>query len=207
MSAASQLFRDTNSPEAFIQGFCGHIAETVLRIEPQAVSGLISAIEEAAAGDQSVFLIGNGGSAAVASHFVSDLSVHGAAAGRRGLRVQALTDNVSSITAIGNDYCFEEIFSRQLEAHMRPGDLVIALSVSGNSPNILRAIEYANTHGGRTYSCAGFDGGQLKGLSQRCIHIESARKEYGIIEDLFGAILHMVSRYIALKRAEQESSK
>ena len=206
MSAVAQLFHDAHSPEAFIEGVCRHIAETVLRIEPSAVAGLISAIEEAAKGDHSVFLIGNGGSAAVASHFVSDMSVHGAAVGRRGMRVQALTDNISCITAIGNDYCFEDIFARQLEAQMRPGDLVIALSVSGNSPNILRAIEYANAHGGHTYSCAGFDGGQLKTLSQRCIHIESLRKEYGIVEDVFGAILHMVSRYIALKRAEQESS-
>lgn len=204
MSVAAHLFRSTDSPEAFIRGFCGHIAETIVRLDPGSICGLIDCIEAAAAGDHTVFLIGNGGSAAVASHFVSDLSVHCTAKGQRGLRVYALTDNVSSITAIGNDFCFEDVFSRQLEAQMRPGDLVIALSVSGNSANILRAVEYANAHGGVTFSCTGFDGGRLKPLSQRCIHVESARKEYGVVEDVFCAILHMASRYIALKGASAE---
>lgn len=200
MNTLETLFHDADSPQAYVKGFCAHMAEVLQRLDPDGVAALIDAVETAGRDDRTIFLVANGGSAAVAGHYVNDLSANSVVEGQPGLRVMSLTDNASSITALANDASFEEVFSIQLRAWMRPGDLVILMSVSGNSPNLVRAAEHANAHGGRTFACTGFDGGRLKALCHQCIHVPTTRDEYGPVEDIFSVIMHIVTGYLTMKR-------
>jgi D-sedoheptulose 7-phosphate isomerase len=114
--------------------------------------------------------------------------------------VMSLADSGPAVTALGNDVCFEEIFAEQLRAWMRPGDLLIVMSCSGNSPNVLRAVEQARQCGGKTAGVVGFDGGKLRDLVDLPIHIESGCDEYGPVEDAFSVVMHAVCGYIIMSR-------
>lgn len=205
MNKLAELYQKADSPRAYVEGFRDHMARVVQSLDAGGTAKLIELVEQACRDDKTVFLVANGGSAAVSTHWVNDLSANTVIDGQPGIRVMSLTDNASSLTAVANDACFEDVFAIQLKANMRPGDLVIALSVSGNSPNIVRAIEYANAHGGRTVGCVGFDGGRVKQLAQHVIHIPSTRDEYGPVEDMFSVIMHAVTGYITMKRGRKLS--
>ena len=144
-----------------------------------------------------VFFIGNGGSAATASHFANDLAI-GTRTLEKPFRVISLTDNVAVMTAIGNDYGYEQIFLQQLKTVMDPHDVVVAISASGNSPNLLTAIEWANAHGAITIGLTGFDGGRLASLAQQRVHIPSNKGEYGPVEDAHMILDHIVGNYLML---------
>ena len=194
------MFQQSASPEEYIAGYCAHMQKLLEAVDAKAVAKLTALIEEAGDKDKTIFLVANGGSAVVGSHWVTDLSIHSVVEGRLGFRVISLADNPYSMTALANDTTFEQAFALQLKAAMRPGDLVIALSVSGNSPNILRAIEYANEFGAVTVGCTGFDGGALRTLAQHSVHLESTRDEYGPVENTFDLIMHIVTGYLTMKR-------
>jgi D-sedoheptulose 7-phosphate isomerase len=161
---------------------------------------LIEVLEHANDADATVFVLGNGGSGAVAAHWVTDLGVNTIVPNRTGYRVVSLGDSPSSLTAVGNDIEFSEVFVTQLRAGLRPGDVVIALSVSGTSLNVVRAIEYANEVGAITVAMTGMDGGKLKTLADISIHTESTTDEYGPMEDMFSVFMHVVTGYIAQRR-------
>ena len=138
-----------------------------------------------------IFACGNGGSASTASHFCQDLAkstICGDHAAR--LRVVALTDSVSALTAWANDHGYQAVFEQPLRALGRPGDLLIAISGSGNSPNVLGAVRYANMSGISTFALTGFDGGELKRLAQDGVHVEAAEME--LAENAHMVILHHV---------------
>ena len=119
-------------------------------------------------------------------------------AGRPQLACISLADNVPFITAIGNDLSFDDIFSRQLENLLGPKDVVMLVSGSGNSPNLLRAAEYANSKGALTVGLLGFDGGKLKGLVKVAVLVES--DQYGVIEDLHMSIGHILTFFLKQRR-------
>ena len=137
-----------------------------------------------------IFVMGNGGSATTAMHFARDLQIGTAVAGKPRLRVTCLADNVASITAIANDISYDCIFEEQLIGQLEEGDVVIGISASGNSPNILRAIEYARKHGAITIGFIGFGGGKLKRLCQKSIILSS--RAYGQVEDVHMVIAHII---------------
>ncbi len=141
--------------------------------------------------DRQIFVCGNGGSAATASHFTTDM-VKGASYGRpQRFRILALTDSLPTVTAYANDVSYEAVFVEQLRNFARPGDLVMGISGSGNSPNVLRAIEYANAVGCRTIGLTGRDGGQLARLAQLVIHVPEPHM--GRIEDAHLVVCHMIA--------------
>lgn len=190
-------------PEEFVAGYCGRFASLLSELNRSEVSQTIKAIEAVRQRDQTIFLIGNGGSASVCSHFANDLSpksliVGPGTEGFQGGKVLALADNLPLLTAIANDSGYEDVFAVCLEAQMEPRDLVIAMSVSGNSPNIIKAVEYANSHGGETIGWTGFDGGRLREICF-CIHTPSTKDEYGPVEDMFSILVHLISNYLHLK--------
>jgi D-sedoheptulose 7-phosphate isomerase len=159
-------------------------------IPVEAVAQIIEKLRRALKEDRQIFVFGNGGSAANSSHFVTDLG-KGASdkvAGR--FRCLSLNDNVSWITALGNDYAYEDIFARQLMNYGRPGDIVLALSVSGNSPNVTRAVEWAKQHGLQTIALVGAKRGKLADLADQVIVIQSTH--YGRVEDAHMGICHML---------------
>src|SRR5262245_37524129 len=119
-------------------------------IPPEGVSQLIRTLSDAFKNERQVFVFGNGGSAANASHFATDLGKGASDKLGKRFRVMSLNDNMSWLTALGNDYAYEDIFVRQLENYGRPGDIALGLSVSGGSPNVVKALEWAKQHGLRT---------------------------------------------------------
>ena len=159
-------------------------------LKPSELAGLIETLKTAWKADSQIFAIGNGGSAANASHFAVDLGKGSSDALPRRFRVLSLTDNVAWLTALGNDYRSEEIFTRQLANYARTGDVLIAASVSGNSPNLVHAFEWAKANGVKTIALVGAKRGRLAELADQCIVIEDTH--YGRVEDVQMHILHLL---------------
>jgi D-sedoheptulose 7-phosphate isomerase len=159
-------------------------------IPQEAVARLVDRFRAALAEDRQIFVFGNGGSAANASHFITDLGKGASDKIGKRFRCLSINDNVSWITALGNDYAYEDVFVRQLENYARPGDLVMVMSVSGNSPNVVKAVEWAKRHGVYTVALVGGKRGRLADIADTPIVIDS--HHYGRVEDAHMAICHMV---------------
>jgi D-sedoheptulose 7-phosphate isomerase len=167
-------------------------------LDLDAVTRLAKAIEHAERDGNTVYVMGNGGSAATASHMATDLCKTAAVKGRTPVKCVALTDNVAYITAIGNDLSFDEIFAYQLQGLVEEGDVAILISGSGNSPNLLRAAEVAKKAGATTAALLGFDGGLLKAKVDVAVHVPSV--QYGVIEDLHMSIGHILTFYLKQRK-------
>jgi D-sedoheptulose 7-phosphate isomerase len=162
-------------------------------IDLDKVQEVIDAFAEARDRNRQIFVFGNGGSASTASHFTCDM-VKGASFNReQRFRIMALTDSLPTITAYSNDVAYDCIFTEQLKNFARPDDLVMGISGSGNSPNVLRAMEYANSIGCKTVALTGRDGGQLGPMAQINVHV--ANPHMGRIEDAHMIICHMICYY------------
>lgn len=142
-------------------------------VDANEVTAFIDAIHDAYQRDATVFVIGNGGSAANASHLAQDLAKGTCSdlSSDRRIRALSLTDNFAFFSALGNDEGYDQVFVQQLRTFYRPGDVLIAISGSGNSPNVLRAIEYANANGMTTIGVTGFDGGKLHSMAGSVVHV------------------------------------
>jgi D-sedoheptulose 7-phosphate isomerase len=176
--------------------FLDRVGEELLRIDPAEVKALADAIYACYEGRRFVFLCGNGGSGSNCSHFCEDLGKGTLRRedfdndARRRLRVLSLTDNTPYILAWGNDEGFDRVFVEQLKNLASPGDLLIAISGSGNSPNVLKAVDWANRHGLRTFGCTGFSGGKLRTLAQQGLHVPL--DDMGIVESIHLTAFHWV---------------
>ena len=155
--------------------------------------GCIRLLLDAYRQDKQIFLAGNGGSAATANHFLCDFGKNAVRGNRRRFRVISVCDNIERITSLGNDIAYEAVFSEQLVNLMNAGDLLIVISASGSSPNILRACEYARERGARVMALAGFSGGKLKDLADAALF--SAMTSYERLEDLHLMLLHLFVCY------------
>lgn len=187
---------------SYVQSYFARMSELMQCLDPQAIEQMIQAMEQAAAAGKTIYLIANGGSSAVASHMVNDLVVLGLMPDQTPLRALALSDNAASVLSIGNDFGFEQIFERQLKALLNPGDLVIAMSVSGNSPNILRGVAAARELGAVTVGWAGFGGGALATACDLCIRIPATNDEYGPVEDMFSVLGHASVTWLLMRRGK-----
>jgi len=163
---------------------------TMAAVPVEQIADLRTRFDRALKGDQQIFVCGNGGSAANASHFVTDLGKGASDAIGRRFRCLSLNDNVPWMTAIGNDYAYDDVFLRQLENFARPGDLFMAMSVSGNSPNVIRAVEWAAAHGLDTVGLVGGQGGQLAEKAAFVIQINDTH--FGRVEDAHMLICHLL---------------
>jgi D-sedoheptulose 7-phosphate isomerase len=168
-------------------------------IPVDAVARCIALLASALREDRQIFACGNGGSAANASHFATDLGKGSSDALGRRFRVLSLNDNVSWITALGNDYAYEDIYVRQLENYGRAGDVLLTISVSGNSPNVVKALEWARARGLRTIALVGAKRGRCAELAEEVLVIEDTH--YGRVEDAQMHILHMLC-YAFMERPE-----
>ncbi|HVV70050.1 MAG TPA: SIS domain-containing protein [Verrucomicrobiae bacterium] len=159
-------------------------------IPVEAVARVISDLRKALDEDRQIFVFGNGGSAANASHFATDLGKGASDKLGRRFRVISLNDNVSWMTALGNDYAYEDIFVRQLENYGRPGDIALSLSVSGNSPNCVKALAWAKEHGLWTIALVGAKRGRMAEIAEQVLVI--ADTHYGRVEDAQMGICHLL---------------
>jgi len=159
-------------------------------IPVEAVAKLIEKFQQALAEDRQIFVFGNGGSAANASHFITDLGKGASDKLTRRFRCLSLNDNVSWMTALGNDYNYEDVYLRQLMNYGSEGDVVMGLSVSGSSPNVVRAFEWAKQSGLSTIALVGAKRGRLAEIAEEVIVINSTH--YGRVEDAQMGICHML---------------
>lgn len=184
-----------------VQAYAWEIRTTLERLPWDEIRQAILVLHHARMNGQQVFVMGNGGSAATASHMACDLGKGAAVAGYPGFRAIALTDNMAVFSAYANDCGYEHVFARQLDNLVQPGDVVIGISGSGNSPNVLNAIQLARDHGATTIGLAGFDGGRLKGLVDLCLHVENHCMEQ--VEDIHLMLGHLIAT--ALRQIVAES--
>lgn len=166
------------------------LQQTLDLLPVDAVQTLIELLHEARLANRQVFIMGNGGSASTASHFVCDLGKNTRREGWPPFRVLGLTDNIAALSAYANDEGYDQVFAQQLAPFVQPNDIVIAISTSGNSPNVLEAVKVAAQSKAKTVGFTGFDGGQLAILSDLSIHIRNDCIEQ--VEDIHLILEHMI---------------
>lgn len=196
MNRIQQLQQDRTIAADFARGYLAYVREVLDALDADQIAAFAAALLDARERGARIFFIGNGGSAATASHFANDVAI-GSRAWEKPFRAASLTDNVAVLTALANDYGYEQIFVRQLQALMAPGDVVVAISASGNSPNVVKAIEYANAAGATTIALTAFDGGELRRIARLGVHVPTARGEYGPAEDAHMIVDHLIGAYLA----------
>ncbi len=172
-----------------MRAFLDELGACLAELDETAVARIVDLVVDAHRAGRSVLIMGNGGSAATASHFACDLQA--AARGGRPLRVRSLNDNVPLLTALANDLGYDNVFSEQIASHAAPGDVVIVLSASGDSENIVRAVRTAKEHGAVTVGVLGFGGGRARGLVDHAVVVES--HSFGIVESVHNALEHLVT--------------
>ena len=198
MNRIEEMYADHPDAAGFARAYLDYLSELVKKLDPGPIAAFIQLLETQRQQQRQIFFMGNGGSAATASHFANDVGA-GPRAWDNPYRAIALTDNVAMITAIGNDHGYEEIFIRQLQMLMKAGDAVVAISASGNSPNVVKAVKYANENGATTVGLTGFEGGELAKLAKIKIHVATAKGEYGPVEDLHMVVDHLVGAYLMMR--------
>jgi len=178
---------------SFPQEYKADILKAIETIDLDKVNRAIELIAEARDNGRHIFVCGNGGSASTASHFVCDM-VKGASFNReKRFRIMALTDSLPTITAYSNDVGYDCVFVEQLKNFAEPGDVLLAISGSGNSPNVLRAVEYAKSIGCRTVALSGRNGGPPGPLADG--NIQASNPHMGRIEDMHSIVTHMICYY------------
>lgn len=177
----------------FAAAYLAGSAEVLAAIPPDEVAELIEIARAARDAGRRVFTCGNGGSAATASHFASGLGKDASADGKPRFRALALTDNVAWITSLANDAAYAAIFVEQLKNHADPGDVLVAFSGSGDSPNVIEAVEWANDNGLVTVGVTGARGGKLAALARHSVRVRS--EHIGHVEEGHFLIQHLVTYF------------
>jgi|SaaInlStandDraft_4_1057021.scaffolds.fasta_scaffold07540_4 D-sedoheptulose 7-phosphate isomerase len=181
--------------EKFTKVYVSELKSILDKIDPSVVSDIVRSLNETISKKSRVYILGNGGSSATASHMVNDL---GAGLRRRelvNLDIVSLGDNSPVVTAIANDIGYENIFYMQMKGLINADDVIIAISCSGNSPNITKAVAYAKDLGCEIIGVTGFDGGLLKKMSDINFHIDAPENEYGLVEDAHMILDHLIYSY------------
>jgi phosphoheptose isomerase len=186
------------SAATYFSAYAEETARAASSVEAAAFAHAAAILLEAYTRGATVFSCGNGGSAAIANHLKCDHTKNFRPAPDLAPRVMSLSVNVELLTAIANDLGYEDIFTYQLQSQSGPGDVLIAVSSSGRSPNIVRALEWARDHGLHTIALTGFDGGDARNVAEAVIHVNDTN--YGVVEDLHQAIMHALAQYIRQSR-------
>ena len=193
----------TQDIEKYSKEYFDYLKEIFDKVNLSEIKVFVELILRTRDAGSTIFFMGNGGSAATASHFANDLSF-GTKDYKKPFKAISIADNLSVLTALGNDYGYEDIFSRQLKVYAKKGDIVVGISASGNSQNLLNAFEYCSNIGIKTVALTAFDGGAMKTIADYGIHIPTMEKEYGPAEDLHMILDHLISNYL-LRFVLQES--
>ena len=186
------------SAGSYFDAYAEEMARAAKTVDPEAFDRAAAILTEAYERGARMFSCGNGGSASVANHMQCD-HVKGIRTGSDlAPQVLSLSTNVELLTAIGNDLGYEHVFAYQLQSQARPGDVLVAVSSSGRSPNVVSAIAWARDHGLRTIAITGFGGGQARATAEVAIHVDSTN--YGVVEDLHQSVMHALAQYIKQSR-------
>ena len=190
----------SNNKVEFSKSYTSYLISLLQQLDHNGIAASIDQMEEARQNGNTIFIIGNGGSAATASHIGNDFGLAVLKKSKKSLdksyRALALTDNFSVISAIGNDSSFNNIFLDQLKVHFRKGDKLLAISASGNSPNVITAVEWFIEQGGTVIGWLGFDGGKLKDIVDIPVIVATPNGEYGPVEDIHLIIDHIITTWM-----------
>ena len=173
-----------------INTYLEHEIDTLKALDVNEINAALNLLLETFEGGNTVFVFGNGGSSATASHFQNDFNKGVSEHTEKKFNFQCLNDNVATVMAVANDIGFDEVFRFQLIGHMRPGDVVLAISGSGNSRNVINAVEYAKEQGAKVIGLTGFGGGKLKELSDVSLHVPVNSMQ--ITEDIHMVFDHLM---------------
>jgi D-sedoheptulose 7-phosphate isomerase len=173
-----------------MEDYLHRLSSTIEQLPRDRIARLGSTLLRAYKNDKQVFTLGNGGSASTASHMAADLAQTTIAPNMRRFRITSVNENMSILTAVANDIGYAHVFSKQLSNVICAGDVLIAVSASGNSPNVLEAMRYSQRESAEVVALLGFDGGEAASLADNAIVVPSS--DYGIVEDLHLAINHMI---------------
>jgi D-sedoheptulose 7-phosphate isomerase len=183
----------TDHVKRTVTGYLRVFEKLLHEIDLESVSRVVQRLQIACERGAMVYIAGNGGSAATASHWVNDLGKMTESLALPPMRVMSLSDNVSWLTALANDEGYERIFSGQLENFAQAGDVLIVISASGNSPNLVRAVELARNRGVISIGLLGFDGGVLKKMVDECLWLPSEKGAYGLVESGQALLCHILT--------------
>lgn len=186
------------SAATYFSAYAEELAQSASSIETGAVAQAAAILLDAYTRGATVFSCGNGGSASIANHLQCDHTKNVGRSTDLCPRVMSLSVNVEVLTAIANDHGYEDVFTHQLRSQSRPGDVLVAVSSSGRSANIVTALSWARDHGLGTIALTGFDGGEARAIADVSVHVDGTN--YGVIEDLHQAIMHALAQYIRQSR-------
>jgi len=195
MNTLDKIFSSNNEIKAFAESYIDYLSRVLRDISLDDIERFVDVLLSARERGSTIYFIGNGGSAATASHFANDIAV-GTRTYEKPFRVISLCDNQAVITAIANDDGYEKIFSQQLEILLKKDDVVVAISASGNSQNLLTAIDVAKRKEAISIGLTAFDGGKLRPAVDFSVHVPTEKKEYGPAEDAHMILDHLIGSYL-----------
>jgi D-sedoheptulose 7-phosphate isomerase len=187
---------------AFLADYASAMAKALTSVRPGEMDRAVTALKRAIQADRLIFTCGNGGSAAIANHLTCDCSKGIASNTTMRPRVVSLSATVELITAIANDMAYPEVFAYQLKNAARPGDVLITISSSGDSENIIRALDWAGENGMTTIALSGFSGGRSAQMADISLHV--AAENYGVVEDVHQSLMHILAQYVRMSELPSE---
>jgi D-sedoheptulose 7-phosphate isomerase len=196
-----------NAIKELVAGHFRTFEKLVHRVDLNAMERTVQKLRVARDNGSTIFIAGNGGSAATASHWVNDLGKATKGSGRLPIRAMSLSDNISWLTALANDEGYDRVFAGQLENFAQTGDVLIVISASGSSPNLVKAVELAQTRGVVTIGLLGFDGGVLKNKVDDCLWIPTEKGAYGLVESMHALVCHLLTDCLVKDVASRENSE
>jgi D-sedoheptulose 7-phosphate isomerase len=195
MNKIDQIYKSSSNVSEFSKSYFEYLGNVLSKISLHEIDNFVDLLLKARERNSTIFFIGNGGSAATASHFANDIAI-GTRTESKHFRVISLCDNQAVITAIANDDGYEKVFSQQLKVLLKEQDLVISISASGNSPNLIHAINTAKNMNATTIGISAFDGGKMKEIVDYSLHVPTEKGEYGPAEDAHMVLDHLVGNYL-----------
>jgi D-sedoheptulose 7-phosphate isomerase len=206
MTQPIPLWQDATSGSGLLSSHVDSLARLLSGLDLTAIEQAGNLLDQVTQNGGTVYTAGNGGSAATALHIAADLSWGRRMGDQNRPRAISLAANSPIMTALANDVSFDEVFTEQMISLFREGDLLVVISASGNSENVVRAAQFANDHGGSTIAMVGFDGGKLNGTCDVNIHVPTPLRAYELVEDVHHSICHMMANYLKFQAAARGKS-
>ncbi|KHE94095.1 MAG: SIS domain-containing protein [Candidatus Scalindua rubra] len=199
MKYLEKLFEECNEGVDYFNSYFKYLNDLQKTLDASAIKGVINCFINARENGKTIYFAGNGGSAATASHFAQDLGEVGRKAGVHCFKTHSLTGSAALLTALGNDYGYDKLFSIQISELCSEGDVLVAISASGNSPNIIEAVKQAKEMGGITIGLVGFDGGKLLKMCDYVVRVKANKGEYGPVEDIHMILDHIITSFLTFR--------
>ncbi len=199
-----KMYKKSSCPTEYFREYSKYFFHLLANLDYNTIEKITNVILEKSKQGKTIFLIGNGGSAATASHFVTDLS-HGILFKNKPLiKAVSLVDNIPLLTAISNDKGYEKVFTDQIRNLFRKEDILMAISASGSSPNLVEAVNLVKKMGGITIGLVGFDGGKLAKICDYVIQVQTEKDQYGPVEDVHIFLGHIITSYLGLSLSKKK---